>query len=621
MLVRTARAAIVAAIVGTSAQVVAEPAGNIDLNAFRPAMDSRGYLTVNASQVLGDRELSFGLGSLDWGRGLLKLDANGNSYSIDNIISATLIGAFGIHVGPLELEFGASIPLLIMSGDRGPDDGDKQFKLDGQGLGNIGVHFKTRVLKTSRAPHVGLGVIASLYLPTTNPTDRFLGEASRGQSGASGKLVPQVMGILDKEFGREGRLRVALNAGIKIRSTETFTNSDAGVDGAPVTNTSVTAGAEIPYGLGIAYAVARQRFDLVAEVYGALPLGSNEHYMPLEALGGVKLYLARNSFLSLGAGRGLLPDKGANPDFRAMIGIVFEPNIGDRDGDGIKDDVDRCPDDPEDYDGFQDDDGCPDPDNDRDGIPDVDDKCPDIPENKDGIDDEDGCPEGHVNDRDGDGIPDDVDKCPDIPEDKDGYQDEDGCPDPDNDGDGIPDVDDLCPNDPEDKDGFEDQDGCPDPDNDKDRINDKDDKCPNEPETYNGFEDEDGCPDRGRVVVTDTSIEILDVIYFEYNKDIIKPASYPILDAVAATMQGNPSIQLIEIQGHTDERGDDAYNLDLSDRRAKSVQRYLVDKGVDAKRLTAQGYGETQPLDRRHNEAAWAKNRRVAFLIIKRATD
>jgi len=624
MSVRTARAAIVASILAASALAVAEPAGNIDLNVFRPAMDSRGYLTINASQVLGDHELSFGLGSLDWGHSLLKLDGNGNTYSIDNIISATLIGAYGIHAGPLELEFGASVPFTIMSGDRGPDQaqGDKQFKLDGQGIGNVGLHFKTRFLKTSRAPHIGLGVIASLYLPSVSPTDRFLGEAKGSTTGpASGKLVPQIMGILDKEFGRTGALRVALNAGIRLRSTETFTNSDGGPDVAPVTNASITVGTEIPWGFGVAYAISRQRFDLVGEIYGAIPLGTHENYMPLEALGGVKLYLARNSFLSLGAGRGLLPDKGANPDFRAMIGIVFEPNIGDRDGDGIKDDIDKCPDEPEDFDGFEDEDGCPDPDNDRDGIPDVDDKCPDIPEDKDGIEDEDGCPEGEKNDRDGDGIPDDVDKCPDEPEDKDGFQDEDGCPDPDNDGDGILDVDDLCPNDPEDKDGFEDEDGCPDLDNDKDRIPDKDDKCPNEPETYNGFEDEDGCPDRGRVVVTDTSIEILDVIYFEYNKDIIKPASYPILDAVAATMQGNPSIQLIEIQGHTDERGDDAYNLDLSDRRAKSVLKYLADKGVDAKRLTSQGYGETQPLDRRHNEAAWAKNRRVAFLIIKRATD
>ena len=627
MSVRTIRACIVAAIlmvlggIGISRFAVAEPAGNIDLNAFRPAMDSRGYLTVNASQVLGDKELSFGLGSLDWGHSLLKLDANGNTYSIDDIISATLIGAFGLHAGPLELELGASVPFLIMSGDRGPDQGDKQFKLDGQGLGNIGLHFKTRFLKTSRAPHLGLGVMASVYLPTASPTDRFLGEAGRSGTMVNGKTVAQLIGILDKEFGRTGAFRVAVNAGIRLRSTETFVNSDPGPEGAPTTGASVTAGTEIPFGFGVAYALSRQKFDIVGEIYGAIPLGSHDNYMPLEALGGVKLYLARNSFLSLGAGRGLLPDKGANPGFRAMIGIVFEPNIGDRDGDGIKDDVDKCPDDPEDFDGFEDEDGCPDPDNDRDGIPDELDKCPDIPEDKNGVEDEDGCPEGATNDRDGDGIPDNVDKCPDEPEDKDGFQDADGCPDPDNDGDGILDVDDLCPNDPEDKDGFEDADGCPDPDNDHDRIPDKDDKCPNEPETYNGFEDEDGCPDRGKVVVTDTSIEILDVIYFEYDKAVILPKSFPILNAVAATMKGNPSIKLIEIQGHTDERGDDAYNLDLSDRRAKSVMKYLLDNGVDEKRMTAQGYGETQPLDRRHVEAAWAKNRRVAFLILKRASD
>jgi outer membrane protein OmpA-like peptidoglycan-associated protein len=121
--------------------------------------------------------------------------------------------------------------------------------------------------------------------------------------------------------------------------------------------------------------------------------------------------------------------------------------------------------------------------------------------------------------------------------------------------------------------------------------------------------------------VIDTVIEILDAISFQGDTAIIKPASLRTLDAVAATLQGNPSIQLVEIQGHTDERGDDAYNLDLSDRRAKAVMKYLVDKGVDARRLTAQGYGGTQPLDRRHNEAAWAKNRRVAFLILKRTTD
>jgi outer membrane protein OmpA-like peptidoglycan-associated protein len=622
----------------------ADPGGDMPLDTFHPAMDSRGYITVNASQVLGDKEFSFGLGSLDWGHHLLQLgdgstctkSTGAPCYLVNDMITATLIAAFGIHAGPAELEFGLSAPFVIMNGDRGPDfvdpmntNNNKAFDLNGQGIGNLGLHFKTRFLKTSKSPHIGLGVIASVYLPTASPALKWLGDKS---------VVPQVMGILDKEFGRQGRFKIALNAGVRIRSTVTFANTDP-TDGImpapnppiPVTNQQISAGTEIPFGLGVAYSIAIQKFDVVAEVIGAAPAFSKPanqpgvtgtvDYQPLEAIGAVKLYLARNSFLSLGGGRGLLPNKGANPDVRAFIGIVFEPNIGDRDGDGIKDDVDKCPDDPEDFDGFEDEDGCPDPDNDRDGIPDVDDKCPNIPEDKDGFQDEDGCPEGNKNDRDGDGILDDVDKCPDDPEDFDQFQDEDGCPDPDNDQDGILDVDDLCPNDPEDKDGFEDEDGCPDPDNDKDRILDKDDKCPNEPETYNGYQDEDGCPDRGRVVVTDTSIEILDMIYFEYDKAIIKKESYPILDAVAATLQGNPSIQLVEIQGHTDERGDDAYNLDLSDRRAKAVRQYLVDKGVDEKRITAQGYGETQPLDRRHNEAAWAKNRRVAFLILKRATD
>jgi OmpA-OmpF porin, OOP family len=608
-------AGLIVAAIASATPAFAQSGGNIDLNVFRPAMDSRGYLTINASQMLGHNEVSFGLGALDWGSQMLSFDGNGNSYSIDNIISATLVAAYGLKFGPVELELGASLPLLIMNGDRDPDQRGptpndvQRFKLDGQGLGNIGLHLKTRFFKSNRGPQIGLGVVASLYLPTVSTEERFLGE---------GKLVPQVVGILDKEFGRRKRFRVALNAGIRLRPSASFT--DNGDGGAPATGETIKVGTEFPVGLGAAYAISPQRLDLVAEVFGAIPLDS-ENYFPLEAIGGAKLYLARNSFLSLGAGRGLMPSKGANPDLRAFIGIVFEPNIGDRDGDGVKDDADACPDAAEDIDGFEDEDGCPDPDNDRDGILDEDDQCPDTPEDLDGFEDEDGCPEGSKDDRDGDGILDNVDKCPDDPEDFDKFEDEDGCPDPDNDKDGILDVDDLCPDDPEDKDGYQDEDGCPDPDNDKDRILDNDDKCPNEKETYNGTEDEDGCPDQGRVVVTDTEIEILDMVYFEYNKDVIKTESYAILDALAKTLEGNPAIQLVEIQGHTDERGNDAYNLELSDRRAKSVQTYLIDKGISAKRLTAQGYGETQPLIRERNERAYSKNRRVAFLILKRAAE
>ncbi len=599
-----------------TAPVAAQQAGNLPIDTFRPAMDSRGYLTVNASQMLGHNELSFGLGSLSWGHKLLGFENGTATYSVDDVITATLIAAYGLKLGPLELELGASVPLSILSGDRGPDDlgaadnpnDDQRYQLDGQGLGNVGLHLKTRFLKTSKGPRIGLGVIASLYLPTASPADRFLGE---------NKLTPQVIGILDKELGRRGRLRLSLNAGIRVRSTTSFT--DMGDGGAMPTNETITASAEVPFGFGVAYAIAPQKFDIVAEVIGAVPLGEKQNYQPLEAIGGVKLYLARNSFLSLGAGRGLMPAKGANPDFRAFIGIVFEPNIGDRDGDGLKDDVDKCPDDPEDFDQFEDEDGCPEPDNDRDEILDEDDKCPNIPEDRDGFQDEDGCPDGDKGDRDGDKILDEVDTCPDDPEDYDQFEDEDGCPDLDNDQDKILDVDDLCPNDPEDYDGFEDEDGCPDLDNDKDRILDKDDKCINEPENHNGTEDEDGCPDRGITELTGSGIITLKPIEFQYNKDVILESSFYILDAVVATMNGNPDITLIEVQGHTDERGNDAYNLDLSERRAAAVMKYLTSHGVDIKRLQAEGYGETQPKDRRHTEQAWALNRRVEFIILKNA--
>ncbi len=123
----------------------------------------------------------------------------------------------------------------------------------------------------------------------------------------------------------------------------------------------------------------------------------------------------------------------------------------------------------------------------------------------------------------------------------------------------------------------------------------------------------------GRVVITDADVEILDPVTFEPDKDVITATSFPALDAVAATLQGNPSILLVEVQSHTDERGDAGANMRLTEARARAIVSYLVAKGVDPARLVAQGYGATQPLDARHDEAAWAKNRRVAFLVLKRS--
>lgn len=186
----------------------------------------------------------------------------------------------------------------------------------------------------------------------------------------------------------------------------------------------------------------------------------------------------------------------------------------------------------------------------------------------------------------------------------------------DQDGDQVADIDDLCPNDPEDMDGFEDADGCPEPDNDRDRILDADDQCPDDPEVYNGADDDDGCPDRGRVVVTDTKISIMDKVYFTNGSAVIQSQSLPIIDAIAATLSGNPDIAKIEVQGHAadNEKKPDG----LARRRADAVTSALIKRGVSMRRLSPRSYSNTNRLDPRKSADARAKNRRVEFLILAR---
>lgn len=267
------------------------------------------------------------------------------------------------------------------------------------------------------------------------------------------------------------------------------------------------------------------------------------------------------------------------------------------------------------------------PDRDGDGFCDAGDKCPDDPEDFDGDEDTDGCPEY---DRDGDGLHDQKDRCPDNAEDKDGFLDEDGCPEEDNDRDGIPDKRDKCPNVPEDKDGYADADGCPDFDNDGDGKLDypvKADKCPNKPEVYNGLDDEDGCPDKKaappkpkeykNIVVEKDRIVFKKQIRFKTNSaKIVGAISFQILDEAADALKSRPDVR-VQVEGHTDERGSDKKNKKLSQRRAESVVAALVKRGIARSRLIPVGFGEEQPIDPAHNKAAWAKNRRCEFNFLQ----
>jgi outer membrane protein OmpA-like peptidoglycan-associated protein len=269
----------------------------------------------------------------------------------------------------------------------------------------------------------------------------------------------------------------------------------------------------------------------------------------------------------------------------------------DRDKDGIPDQGDRCPALPEDRDGFQDADGCPDVDNDDDGILDARDSCPNSPaRNK-------GCP---VVDRDKDGIDDDRDECPAEPEDVDGFEDGDGCPDPDNDKDGVLDASDKCPGSVEDQDGFEDDDGCPDNDNDGDGIFDVADKCPNLPGDF----EKSGCPAPKKAVEIPRGRLVLTGVQFETGRAVLSPRSFPALDKVAASLKEWTEVR-VEIQGHTDSRGDPFVNKQLSQVRAEAVRLYLIQQGVAPDRLTAIGFGEEQPIETNNTAAGRQKNRRV----------
>jgi outer membrane protein OmpA-like peptidoglycan-associated protein len=221
-------------------------------------------------------------------------------------------------------------------------------------------------------------------------------------------------------------------------------------------------------------------------------------------------------------------------------------------------------------------------------------------------------------DRDGDGLVDGSDACPDSPEDLDAFMDLDGCPDEDNDEDGIADATDSCRDVPEDKDGDRDEDGCPEEaaDRDLDGIADASDACPEVAESKNDYLDLDGCPDErpSQVRITRDQIEIKEKIQFEVNKSRILPVSYGILNQVAQVMRDYPNIA-IRIEGHTDSDGSDAYNLKLSQQRAKAVLDYLVAQGLDPDRMGSVGLGETRPIDTNRTSDGRAANRRVEFHI------
>ena len=185
-------------------------------------------------------------------------------------------------------------------------------------------------------------------------------------------------------------------------------------------------------------------------------------------------------------------------------------------------------------------------------------------------------------------------------------------PPADRDGDTLLDDQDACPDQPEDVDRFADDDGCPDPDNDGDTVPDAEDQCPLDP----GAPEEHGCLATVRVDREQGQIIILQRVEFATNEDRILRSSEPILHDVRRALEANPQIARVRVEGHTDSRGRDAHNLDLSRRRARSVIRWLVENGIEAGRLEGWGCGELHPIADNDTDAGRQTNRRVEFIIL-----
>lgn len=383
-----------------------------------------------------------------------------------------------------------------------------------------------------------LGVSPFLTLPTGDAT----AYVTNGSVGG---------GLVASAGGRSGRVDWVADVGVDLSKpatiglTTTGSSLDVGVGASIPFTESFRAGLELDQRLSLAESEASAGAPSEVHAYGTWG-----------DCGGL--------FATLGAGTAIVSGVGS-PDVR-LLGMLSwrgaECGPFDTDADGIFDDVDRCIEQPEDKDGFQDDDGCPE-DNDGDGVADLDDECPEIP----------------------------------------GQPENGGCPDTD--GDGVLDMDDRCVN----LAGPPELGGCPDTDG--DGFTDPNDACVDEP---GGEGSTDGCP---AVVITKEAVVIMERVLFATNEASILSESFPLLNGVATVLVDNPHIARIEVQGHTDDVGPSRYNAELSQRRAEAVRDYLVKKGVETGRLVPVGYGESQPLVEGTDEDSRARNRRVEFKILE----
>jgi OmpA-OmpF porin, OOP family len=561
----------------------AAPQSDIEHVWLDPA--ARGSLLVGNGTTLESLKFRAGA-SLTYTYGNLKgFGDQTPNYLLRDRLGVQVFGAIGILNF---LELGVNVPVYFLQ------IGSPALGVANAGLSNPWVTVKANILDNN-AP-VLLGVAVGVGIPVGS-------RAAQGNGGI--EIAPRVQ--VGKVFNA---WQIAAEVGFLYRPSVDYS--------ALTTRSSDKVGSEVWLGATATTIATGPRGEFT--VRGHVPLLGGGRG-GVEAQVGVRVPFGPLEIFG-SAGPGFFGEPNT-PSVRAYLGAAFAntpmtaapcaedrdyvpsdcPDL-DKDHDGINNGVDKAPLDPEDKDGFQDEDGIPDKDNDNDGVVDDSDKCP----NKAGIAANMGCPDV---DTDGDGIVDRLDKCPNEAEDKDGFEDADGCPDLDNDGDGVADTKDACPL----VKGIEQEKGCPMKDSDEDGVADYEDNCPN----VKGEKNNSGCPaaQKQLVVITQDSLKILDKVYFDTGKATIQKRSNALLDNVASVLGTHTEIAKIRVEGHTDNTGNAEKNKKLSQDRAAAVKSYLVKKGVADSRLEPIGFGQEKPSVPNDTKEGKEANRRVEFNIIK----
>ena len=435
----------------------------------------------------------------------------------------------------------------------------------------------------------------------------FAGGTTVTSEGSTESL--SLMGSLWYDFFQDSRLRPYIGAGIggsqvKFKNVSFGSGTTATIDGDDTT-LAYQLGAGLGYTIFDGKGALSLDYRMMSADSPTIDVGNGSNNSIESEYENQAIMLSLRYFLDIGK-------SSKCPNTPEGVAVDSEGCPLDSDGDGVPDYLDKCP-------GTApgakvDANGC-EVDSDGDGVPDSRDQCPGTPA---GVSvDTNGCPL----DSDGDGVPDYLDKCPNTPAGT--LVDAEGCPAADQDGDGIPDYLDKCANTP--KGIAVGKDGCP-LDSDGDGIPDYLDECPNSPAGAkvlpNGCAPVGDCrrPRPGEEVDENgCAVEqkfILRGVKFEFDSDILTAEAKVILDGVAATL-GNYAEINVELAGHTDNVGSDAYNLGLSERRSNSVKNYLTGKGVDATRMTPVGYGLTQPIESNDTEEGREENRRVELKVLE----